>query len=235
MKEIAESQSQNSVLIKSIKIKAFVFITLSVIWQIFALLSFANRGNNVILSISSIVMPIISFISLIILTISLQKVSKSKNLLQNLLIATIIAPLVFCFVFSMVRTFGLGHIPRLICFGAFLLIFISYTYLYFRELAFITNQKLFIIAFWCAIVLNLLVIFALVANDNIGGYFNLSELLFLLLPSFIMYIIAWIKLKEIRLSQMGATKMPKIKIETFLIATIIVLLLVFVVLLLNYM
>ena len=234
MKDIAESQSQNSGLIKSIKIKAFVFIILWIICSIIELLLPANKDSGFILGVFLLLVIIISMIPLISLTASLQRASKSKYLLKNLLMATIITPLVILLCALIALCVGLFlkvdlTIGVAIFYLLFLLISFVYVYRYMKELAFITNQKLFMFSVWYAIVIALLSPFIFGANANI------LTLQFCLIPSFIMYIIAWVRFKEIRLSQMSAIKTPKVKIETFLIAVIVVLLLVFVVLLLNYM
>ncbi len=257
MEKILQSHN-NERLIKNIKIKAFVFIVLWIIGQIITLLSFASKYNNGILIILDNVILLVTIISLIILTISVQRTSQSKNLLQNLLIAHIIAPLV-ALLCSCIYLYIVDDYNKIISaileytycvksggdvcdmlyikvfvvmrkvvniFSAILLcIFLIYAYRYFRELAFVTNQRLFIIAFWCAILLAPLSFFM---NTR-----SLLALRFVLIPSFIMFIIAWIRFKEIRISQINSSKIKVPKIETLLICAIIILLLIFVVLLLN--
>lgn len=217
MKKILQFHN-NEKLVKNIKIKAFVFIAL---WIIGQTISFASRYNDTLTLLYNVIL-LVTIISLIILTISVQRASQSKNLLKNLLAAHIIAPLVAllcsCIYLCIVGDYNkiISAIEYAYCvnsggdvcnnaiefttmrkainiFSVILsCIFLVYVYRYVRELACVTKQRLFIIAFWCAILLAPLSLFTDTASW--------LALKFVLIPSFIMFIIAWIRFKEIRIS-----------------------------------
>lgn len=188
--------------IGSIKIKAFVALG-------FGILA-ALTSVTVVLPL---IFGIISLVFFILVTLALKQRSRSTTLLSNV-IKSVCAVIIGLIILAIAYAAGLG---TYIGFGAIagsgamtgtavagvgvaiilgligLVVMFSsiyFSYLYCKEMAFITNQKLFMYAFFCYLGAEMLA--ALVITAILG--------LLLVIAALVMLIIAWINVKEIRTS-----------------------------------
>ena len=178
----------------------------------------------------SFILYIGAFIGLFLLTLNLREVSQSTTLLKNFIIATLIAILsVLAFGAFVVLGAGTasfvmfapagGGVPEsantaiigalgasifniIISVAAFVLVGI-FLYRYFKELGYITNERFFMVSFWCGVAgaaLDLLSGFVLVMGGfvvaNLFYYAGFAAEII----GLILFASAWVRTKEIRKS-----------------------------------
>lgn len=184
--------------LEGIKLKAYAMIACS-------LLSF--------IPFVGFLFTIAAFVLAILITIALQKTSQSTTLLKNFILMIVVAIIGFLiFMFAGFVGFGVtyfamfapaaGGIPESVNEGlinalgvsvigiiTFLLICIAcciFLYRYYKELAYITNEPFFMYSFWCVII-GTLTMFIF-----IGFFIEIVGL--------VLYVLAWVRTKEIRKS-----------------------------------
>lgn len=182
--------------LQSIRLKAFIMIGLFVLAIIFSAIPFINFVFMPLLGIATIVVYIF-------VVLGLHRASQSTTLLKNWLISFGVYILGFIFIGisvivgkvsilggamngeGMFAGFGIG--ATLIFVLGFIVMLSSwyFTYLYYKEVAYITNELFFMYYFWCALVGSATALF-------IGGL--------ILIASAVLWIMAWVKAQEIRKS-----------------------------------
>ena len=183
--------------LQGIKTKAFVMIGLFVLSAFFLIIPFANFIFTPLLGIAAIAVYIF-------LVIGLHRVSQSTTLFKNWLISFGVYVLGYIFIGisiliggasilggimgsgGMFAGFGVG--ATLIFVLGFIVMLSSwyFTYLYYKEVAYITNEPFFMYYFWCVLVGSItLFIF-------IGGL--------ILIAAAVLWVIAWVKVQEVRKS-----------------------------------
>lgn len=183
--------------LQSIKLKVFIMIGLFVLAIIFSTIPFVNLVFTPLLGIAVIVVYIF-------VVLGLHRASQSTTLLKNWLISFGVYILGFIFIGigvivgevsilggtmngeGIFAGFGIG--VALIFVLGFLVMLSSwyFTYLYYKEVAYITNEPCFMYYFWCALV------GSATAFIFIGGL--------ILIASAVLWIMAWVKAQEIRKS-----------------------------------
>lgn len=152
---------------------------------------FTKRDFGVILAIIAVGCGISAFIVLYFALRHLWQVAKSRILQKST--HTFIITLIVSVMLGVILSALINEIFFLIIFGGFIYCFIL-RYRVYKEVAYITNQPLFMWAFWLSIVAVIVNVFA-----KHYGFLPISIALDLIVV--IIYIIAWIKAKEIRLSK----------------------------------
>ena len=174
--------------LQSIKLKAFIMMGCCVL---------------MIIPILGIIFGLAALVLYVLVVLGLHKASQSTTLLKNWILSMAVyflgAIIIFASAGSGILSIGalmggysaFSGLGIMAIFGATLgfLVALSswyFSYLYYKEVAYITNEPFFMYYFWCALAGTItLVIF-------IGGI--------VLLVAFVLWIIAWVKAQELRQS-----------------------------------
>lgn len=183
--------------LQSIKLKAFIMIGLFVLAALFSVIPFVNLVFTPLLGIAALVVYIF-------VVLGLHRASHSTTLLKNWLVSFGVYILGYIFIGisfiiggasilggitgsgGMLAGFGIG--AMLIFVLGFLVMLSSwyFTYLYYKEVAYITNEPFFMYYFWCVLA-GTITLFLF-----IGGL--------ILIVAAVLWVIAWVKAQEIRKS-----------------------------------
>lgn len=182
----------------SIKLKAYITIGLFVLAGFFAIIPFINVVLTPLFAIAVIVL-------LFLVVLGLHRASQSTTLLKNWLISFGVYILGGIFIGisfviggasmlgammggakAMFAGFGVGAILLFVL--GFLIMLSSwyFTYLYYKEVAHITNEPFFMYYFWCALI------GSATTFIFIGGL--------ILIAAAVLWIMAWVKAQELRKS-----------------------------------
>ena len=204
-------QTQTSTIsqtLTSIKTKIFVYVVLLVIAGFFSegaseLLDSwdsTKRNFGAILAVIAVGCGISAFISLYLAMRNLWQVAKSR-ILQTTTHAFIIT-LIVSVLLGVILGRLINEIFVVILVGGLIYCFIL-RYRIYKEVAYITNQPLFMIAFWLSIITGGLSVIA--ERKELFGVMITLNLIYL-----IIYITAWIMVKDIRLSMSAGNMMRNI-------------------------